>query len=303
MKKLNLIFAILIGLIITSCSSDDTVENNNSEKKLVKITYQDLSNQNQSDIHIIYDSNNNISEINDDDGLLLQKFTYNSVNKIIKTESYYYYNQILEYKDITSITYDANNKISTIIETYISYNTDGSISSQESTNHTFTYSNNSIIRLSDDFSNTKVEYALSNGLFTRIKVYRNNTLKSDMTFTYDSEGNCISGSGPINEGSLDSTTNNIELSVLYGSEEKNPIFNKFFDINILTRTSFYNLRQTLVDQQGNKYAEEIQWYQYSNYPYKETNENTFDNNGYILSKKQSEFPDHPNYGMTIYTWE
>ncbi len=302
MKKLNLLLGILIGMIIISCSSDDATENNNSEKKLTRITYQNLSDQSQYTLNITYDNNNNLTEVTSN-GQLIQKYTYNSLNKVIGYSLYNYENQILSFEENLSIAYNIDNKISNLIEIFISYNPDGNISNESSTNHNITYGNNSIMRLSDDFANTKIEYTLSNNLFTGIKVYRNSILKSDMTFTYDAGGNCISGIGPIDEGSLDSTTNDIELSVLYGTEEKNTVFNAFFDFNILTRTSFYNIRQTLINQQGDKYVEQIQWYQYSDYSYKETNDNLFDSDGYIISRTLSDFPDYPNNSMITYTWE
>ena len=71
----------------------------------------------------------------------------------------------------------------------------------------------------------------------------------------------------------------------------------------MTYTSFHNLRQVLINQQGNNYPEIIHWYQYSDNTYKETNENSFDNDGYITSRILSEFPDYPNYGTINYTWE
>lgn len=207
------------------------------------------------------------------------------------------------HKDITSIIYDNTGKISSIVQTYAHYNTDGSVSNQNSINHTITYETNSMTRTSDDFANTKIEYSLTNDLITGIKIFKYDELKSNMTFAYDSGGNCISGSGPIAEGSLDTTTDDIELSVSYGSEEKNPIFNISFDYEILTHTSFYNIRQTLINKQGNRYPEEIQWYQHSDYVYRETNNNSFDDDGYLISRTLSRFPDYPNYGTITYTWE
>ena len=305
MKKLNLLIGLLIGFMIISCSSDDSSpsEENNSEKKLTQIIYDNLNNQSQFTRNITYDGNNNVTEITDNNNQLIEKYAYNSSNQIIENEFYEYQNQTLTNKDVTSIIYDNTDKISSIVETYVYYNADGSVSNQNSTNHTITYGTNSMTRISDDFANTKIEYSLTNDLISGIKVFRNNELKSDMTFAYDSGGNCISGNGPIDEGSLDSTTDDIELSVSYGSEEKNPIFNISFDYEILTRTSFYNIRQTLINQQGNRYPEEIQWYQYSDYVYRETNYNSFDNDGYLISRTLSEFPDYPNYGMITYTWE
>ena len=306
MNKLNLILGILIGITIISCSSDDnpiTNNNNNSEKKITKSTYLNLNNQSVFIESVVYDNNDNIIETTGNNGLILSSYFYNSSDILIKKEFNEYENQTLYFKEVDNISYNNDNKISNIEHTGIIYNSDGSISNQNTTNYNITYGNNSITSLSDDFANTKIEYILSNNLITGIKVFRNNTLKSDMSFAYDAGGNCLSGSGPIDEGSLDSTTNDIELSVSYGTKEKNLVFNTFFNFEILTRTSFYNIRQVLINQQGNKYVEEIQWYQYGDYSYKETYENSFDSDGYIISKTLSEFPDYPNNSMITYIWE
>ena len=305
MKKLNLLIGLLIGFMILSCSSDDSSpsEENNSEKKLTQIIYENLNNQTQFTRNIAYDASNNVREVTDNNNQLIEKFTYNSSNQIIENEFYEYQNMTLTNKDVTSIMYDNTGKISSIVETHVYYNADGSVSNQNSINHTITYGANAMTRISDDFANTRIEYSLTNNLITGIKKFRNNELKSDMTFAYDSGGNCISGNGPIDEGSLDTTTDDIELSVSYGSEEKNPIFNISFNYEILTRTSFYNIRQALINLQGNRYPEEIQWYQYSDFVYRETYDNSFDNDGYLISRTLSSFPDYPNSAMTTYTWE
>jgi YD repeat-containing protein len=299
MKKLKLFFTLLIGLTILSCSTDDnSTDDIITEKKLTQIIFQSQSTQN-----VIYDSSGKVIEINDNNGLVLSSNTYNSSNKLTKQEFNEYDNGILYFKEIDNLTYNSDNKISNIEHISFFYNSDGSVSSQNSINNIITYSSNSMIRTVDDFWNTRVEFGLTNDLITSIKVYRSNELKSDMLFNYDSDGNCISGTGPIDQGSLDSTTDNIDLNVTYGVEEKNSFFNMFFDYEILTFTSFYNLRQVLINQQGNKYPEIIQWYQYSDYIYKETNDNSFDNDGYITSRILSEFPDYPNYGTINFTWE
>lgn len=306
MKKLNMLLGLLIGLTILSCSPDDNSNDiPKTEKKLVRVTYKDLNNnQNQEVNNYVYDSKGNIVEINDQSGLIIVSYTYNSSNRLIQQEYFEYDNQTntLYFKEIDNLSYNTDNKISNIENINVFYNSDGSISSQNSKNNTITYSSNSITKISDN--QIKVEYGLNdNDLITSIKVYRNNILKSDMSFTYDSNGNCISGTGSIDEGSLDSTTDNIALNVTYGIEEKNPLFNNFFDYKILTFTSFYNLRQVLINQQGNSYPTMIQWYKYSNYSYKEVYDNSFDNNGFLISKSLSEFPDYPNYGMITLTWE
>jgi len=302
MKKLNLLIVLFTGIIIYSCSSDDNpTDNPDSEKALTQIIYQ--NDQYQFTQKIEYDDSGNVIEINDNNGLVYSSNTYNSSNQLTKHEFNEYENGTLYFKEIDNLTYNSDNKISNIEHISFSYNSDGSISNQTSVNNIITYSNNSMIRTVDDFWNTRIEFGLTNDLITSIKVYRSNELKSDMAFSYDSNRNCISGTGSIDEGSLDSTTDNIDLTVTYGVQEKNPFFNMFFNYEILTFTSFYNLRQVLINQQGNNYPEIIQWYQYSDYTYKETNGNSFDSNGYITSRILSEFPDYPNYGTINYTWE
>jgi hypothetical protein len=302
MKKLNLLIVLFIGIIIYSCSTDENpTDNPGTEKELTQIIYQ--NDQYQFIQNIEYDNSGNVIEINDNNGLVHSSNTYNSSNQLTIHEFNEYDNGTLYFKETDVLTYNSDNKISNIEHTSFFYNSDGSISSQNSVNNSITHSNNSIIRISDDAWNTKVEYGLNNDLITSIKVYKSDVLKSDMIFNYDSQGNCVSGTGSIDEGSLDSTTNNIDLSVTYGTEVKNQFFNKFFDYEIMTYTSFHNLRQVLINQQGNNYPEIIHWYQYSDNTYKETNENSFDNDGYITSRILSEFPDYPNYGTINYTWE
>lgn len=304
MKNLNILSGFLIVLIILSCTSDDKPENNNSEKRLTQVNFQGLTYQSEFTRNITYDNNGNIIESTDHNGLIIDSGSYNSSNLLIKKEyNEYNQNQVIIHKEIENISYDSQDKISNIENLFISYNSDGSIINQNSINYSFSYSNNSITRLSDDTQNTKIEYTMTNNLFTGIKVYRNNILKSDMTFTYDASGNCISGSGPIDEGSFGTTTDDIELSVSYGMEEKNSIFNASFDIAILTQTSFENIREMLVNNQGDRYAKEIQWYQYGNNTYKETYDDSFDSDGYIISRTYSDFPDYPDNSMMSYTWE
>lgn len=311
MKNINSLLSVLIAILILSCSPsddtiiDDTVVNNNTKKRLTKTTYLSLTSQYEFNRYIAYDANHNITEISDNEGLILEKYTYNSSNKVVENVLNIYENKTLDYKDITLITYNSNSQISNIVETFIDYNSDGSILSQSDINHNFTYTNNAITRLSDDSNKTKIDYKLSNDLITGIKVFRNNVLKSDMTFAYDNEGNCISGSGPIYGDviDIDPPTDDIKFSVVYGTEIKNSLFNNFFDYEILTKISFENIRQTLVNGQGNKFAKEIQWYKYNDNTYKETYNYLFDSDGYIVSRTSSEFPDYPNNSKVTFTWE
>lgn len=309
MKKSNLLLVILIALTTLSCSSDDnTNDNEKTEKKLVQIKYQYLNNtQNKYVSNIVYDVNGNIVKMSNENGQITDSYSYNSLNRLVLQEYFEYINQTssdLDFKEITTFSYDEDNRILSIQETYINY-VPGSNPNESTVTHNITYSNNLITKTSDDYANTKVEYGLNDkDLITSIKVYRNNLLKSNMAFIYDANGNCISGSGPIDEGSLDSKTDNINLSVSYGSQQKAPILNTFFNYNILTwGTSFANIRELLTKQQGNNYPVEIEWYQYSDYTYKETLNNSFDSSGYIQSIMLSEIPDYPNYGTITYKWE
>lgn len=302
MKKLKLLIVLLIGLTIYSCSSDNgTIENSNNEKVLTQIIYQ--SNPYQFTQNIEYDNNGNVIKIVDSNGLILSSNTYNSSNQLTKHEFHEYQNGALYFKEIDNLLYNGDGKISNIEHISHFYDSDENIESQSTVNNSISYSNNTMTKVSDDAWNTTVEYGLNNELITSIKVYKNDVLKSDMIFNYDADGNCISGSGPIDEGSLDTTTDDINLNVTYGTEEKSQFFNMFFDYEILTYTSFHNLRQVLVNKQGNRYPEIIQWYQFSDYIHTETNENLFDNDGYITSRILSEFPDYPNYGTMNFIWE
>ena len=60
---------------------DDTNDNENLEKQLVQIKYQDLSNnQNQYVSNITYDTNGNIVEMNNENGQITNSYSYNSAN-------------------------------------------------------------------------------------------------------------------------------------------------------------------------------------------------------------------------------
>lgn len=301
MKKLDVLAIFFLVITIFSCSSDNDSTENTNTKKLTKIIHK--SNQYEFIQNVIYNNKGEVVEIKDGSGLVLTSNKYDNSGKLIKHEFNEYNNGVLYFKEIDDLLYNDDNKISNIKHNSFRYNSDGSILSQNSINNNITYSNNSMIKTSDDFRNTRVEYGFTNNFITSIKVYKNNILKNNMAFNYDADGNCISGTGSINEGSSDSTTDNIDLKVTYGTKEKASFFNLFFEHEILSYTSFHNLRQVLINQQGTKYPEIIQWYKYSNYKYKETYENIFDNDGNIVSKNLSEFPDYPNYGTISYTWE
>ena len=111
MKKLNLLLALLLGFTILSCSSDDdTNDNENLEKQLVQIKYQDLSNnQNQYVSNITYDTNGNIVEMNNENGQITNSYSYNSLNHLVHQEYFEYVNStsnVLDFKEITTFSYD-----------------------------------------------------------------------------------------------------------------------------------------------------------------------------------------------------
>jgi hypothetical protein len=303
MKNLNLFLTVLIGLTILSCSSDNnSTDGLNTEKKLTQILHDGEIYEN-----IVYDNSGKILERYTKNYFgynINVSYAYNSSNKLTKYE---YKSARFDHnsKRIYNISYNSDNKISNIEDIIIYYYSDGRVQSQDTINNNFAYSNNLIVRISDGWWNTKVEYGLNNDLITSIKVFKSDVLKSDMLFNYDSDGNCISGTGSINEGSLNNTTDtdNIELNVTYGVKEKNPFFNMSFDFRILTFTSFYGIINALIKRQGNKYAEIIKWYNDGNDTYKETYDNSFDSDGYITSQKISRLPAYPNYLTVSYTWE
>jgi YD repeat-containing protein len=299
-KKTNILLGIIIGLTILCCASDDNSENNNPEKKLTQITYRYLDGQVRLTQNLVYDTNNNLIEINDTDGLITTSYSYNSTNLLIKKEDYEYrdIDKSVRFRITKNISYNSNHKISNIQELVNVYHSDGNLNYQNSSNIKVTYGHNTITSIKDLFGINKVEYTLSNNLITAIKISHNDIVLADMFFVYDDKGNCISGSGPYKPGLYD--TNDIELSATYGNKEKNPFFNTFFDFNILYNNSFYYISETLINQQGTKYPEEMQWYKFEEADYKTTYNNSFDPNGYIISKKVNQFTTNPE--IVTYTW-
>ncbi len=284
-------------------ASDETV---NSEKRLTKIVYEFFENNSKVVRNIEYDSQGRIIFMTDDFGNKIETYQYNATGKLSKNEFFDYDSEtnVLENKEVTEFLYNADNKISDVIETYSYYDTSGNFISENSVSSKVTYSGNKMIRL-DENRDYKTEYQFNNsGLIDLVKVFRGDILKSNMSFIYDADGNCISGSGPIDEGSLDTTTSNINLSVTYSEEEKHPFFNQFFEYQILSSgQGFYNLKNILVNQQGNKFAKEIEWYQYNDHTYKEIYNNSFDKNNYLTSALLSELPNYLDYGSITYVWE
>ena len=302
MKPLNFFLLLLATFTIVSCYDEIlNFERSNSGQKLIQIAYNSLDKQEHFIRDYFYDDYGEISEIKNDDGLLIEKFTYNSMDKVIK-DVFFQYSEFSKNKETTIISYDKNGKISNLFTSYIIYNLNDSIMTENFTNHKIIYTPNSITRVSDDFMNTKVEFSLNNDLITRIKVHRNGKLDNDMTLTYDTNENCISGIGTFKNYYYD-TIDDIEFSVIYGTEEKVPILNSFFDYKILTCSTFESFREVLINGRGNRYPEKIQWYRNKVDEYHETYDYLFDDQGNLETKIINDEPDYMNYGIYTYTWE
>jgi YD repeat-containing protein len=300
MKNLNILLGLVIGLSIICCSSNNS-ENNNSQKKLTKITYITLGGGIRLVQNLIYDTNGNLIEIIDDEGFVTTTYSYNNSNLLVKKVDYQDNDDDTSFEIIKNISYNNENKISNIEELFNVYHLDGSLYYQNLSNKKVSYGNNFITTTSDALGNNTVEFTLTNNLITRAKLIQYGNLVADMAFTYDDEGNCISGSGPYEPGLYD--TNDIDLSVIYRNEEKNHFFNTFFDYNILyNNDSFFVLKEALINQQGTKYPEKIQWYQFNGWTYKESIDYSFDSDGYIISKKTNIFSQNPGE-IINYTWE
>ena len=87
MKLLKRLIGIIIVLTFLCCSSDD---NSNSEKKLIQITNKDPGGYVYFNQNYVYDSNERIIQINDENGLILNSYTYNSSNLPIQNIDYHY---------------------------------------------------------------------------------------------------------------------------------------------------------------------------------------------------------------------
>jgi hypothetical protein len=304
MKKLNLLFALCFGLLL-SCSSEDSNTNTNpTDKRVTQLVYHN-NNGTLYTQNIVYNDEGIITEINDDaTGNVIQKYVYNASNQLLSDEFYWYDDETnaLNEKTICTYTYNAAGKIATVVE-----ETTVTGMSPYSKAFEITYDANTITRtLVENFYSETVVFGLNPaGKITNIKISRNGVLLDDMTFGYDADGNCISGSGPINEGSLDATTENINLSVVYGDNLKIDLNGTVtFYHDLLSRSaSFENYREALIKNQGNKYPTQIEWYQFDDNTYKQTYDYTFDNDNYPLSIVFSELPNYPNYMTLDYIWE
>ena len=302
MKKIKTVLGIILISTVLCCSSD-SAENSDSQKKLTNITYRNLDGQIRLSQNLVYDANDNLIEISDADGVVINSYSYNASNLLIKVVDYQYNDDQTFFEIIKNISYNNENKISAIEELFNVYNAeDGSLNYQNTSNRQVIYGADSITVITDGFGGRTVELTLSNDLITGVKIFRYDALESDLVFTYDDEGNCISGSGPYEPGLYD--TNDIDVSVIYGNEVKHPHFNAFFDFNVLCyNSSFFSLKEVLINQQGTRYPERIQWYQFENWNNKEINGYSFDRDGYIISNYTNVHNTNTYAEIINYTWE
>jgi len=165
MNKLNILFIILIGLTINSCSNEDTtdIEIPQNEKKLIKINMTD--NYGEYENQFIYDSNNNVIEINNE-------FTeFGETNSDLLKEVFSYENSLvtsgLAYRNgELYLTYEFNYSNNQLVER-ISYTTNGT----EDEKYEFNYT--------------------SNGEINSFNYYVEEDLQQVINFTYNNDGNII----------------------------------------------------------------------------------------------------------------
>lgn len=309
-KVISIIFPILLLLI--SCSSDDNHNTNASdskEKRIIQLKYQDLEDSNNRLImNIKYDNSGNLIEIvNNENDNIINSFSYNNLNQLIKLSTFSYYEKSsnIYAEFINTYEYNSENQISNIKQNNKYFSIDGQLSSERNKEYTISYSGSLITsENNNDFDPiNKVEFNIENDLITKIKAYEGKELVSNFSFTYDAEGNCISGTGPTKGFSLDSRTDNIDLKASYGSEIKKPFMDFLFWPEILDKNTFESFREILVKYRGTRYPTTIEWFKYENYTYKEIYDNKFDEDGYLKSILLSRIPDLPNYGEFTYTWE
>lgn len=301
---------ILTGIIFFSCSPDknDSIINDNSVKKLVQFTSDKYSlSYKQLTFDIIYDISDNLSEVNFENGSALFKYTYNSKNQIIKTEGYNYASKLLKEKDEAVVTYNSDNQIIKILVSNISYNPDSSISHQSTITHEISYETDLITVIKDDPNNlNKVEYFLQYNLITNIKMYKNNILDGNLSFEYDSKGNCISGKGPINlNPTYHPKIDDVELFISYGTAMEKSRYDSFkhlLQISLLTSFSFDDFRQIL-PRLGNRLPVEITWYQQDPDFFKKAYEYVYDDEGYMISETDKTYgTNYFNERIETFSW-
>lgn len=302
MKRLNLLMVVIIGITISSCSSDDqSIEA--PDKKLTKIVYE-YSNGLEVAQSLSYDSNNNIVEITNDNNLPTDKYLYNSSNQLIQREQYGYDSQTNEIteKQTYLFSYNSTGSIITIEkETIDNYGVNTNIYNKS---YTITYTDNKIVRVSNPAWDEVTFELNEDDTINNIKIVRNGTLIDDMSFTYDNNKNCISGSGYIHEGSLNSTTENINLTAVYSNKTKHAVFKSLDKHNLLTvGASFENYKNILTKRLGTNHPTEVEWYQYQSHTYKEVLENSFDNENYLTTQILSYLPNNSNFATISFIWE
>ena len=302
MKRLNLLMVVIIGITISSCSSDDqSIEA--PDKKLTKIVY-DYSNGLEVVRSLSYDSNNNIVEITNDNNLPTDKYLYNSSNQLIQREQYGYDSQTNEIteKQTYLFSYNSTGSIITIEkETIDNYGVNTNIYNKS---YTITYTDNKIVRVSNPAWDEVTFELNEDDTINNIKIVRNGILIDDMSFTYDNNKNCVSGSGYINEGSLNSTTGNINLTAVYSNKTKHAVFKSLDKHNLLTvGASFENYKNILTKRLGTNHPTEVEWYQYQSHTYKEVLENSFDNENYLTTQILSYLPNNSNFATISLIWE
>ena len=293
---------VIIGITISSCSSDDqSIEA--PDKKLTKIVYE-YSNGLEVAQSLSYDSNNNIVEITNDNNLPTDKYLYNSSNQLIQREQYGYDSQTNEIteKQTYLFSYNSTGSIITIEkETIDSYGGNTNIYNKS---YTISYVDNKIVRISNPAWDEVTFELNEDDTINNIKIVRNGTLIDDMSFTYDNNKNCVSGSGYINEGSLNSTTGNINLTAVYSNKTKHAVFKSLDKHNLLTvGASFENYKNILTKRLGTNHPTEVEWYQYQSHTYKEVLENSFDNENYLTTQILSYLPNNSNFATISFIWE
>ena len=293
---------VIIGITISSCSSDDqSIEA--PDKKLTKIVYE-YSNGLEVVRSLSYDSNNNIVEITNDNNLPTDKYLYNSSNQLIQREQYGYDSQTNEIteKQTYLFSYNSTGGIITIEkETIDNYGVNTNIYNKS---YTITYTDNKIVRVSNPAWDEVTFELNEDDTINNIKIVRNGILIDDMSFTYDNNKNCVSGSGYINEGSLNSTTGNINLTAVYSNKTKHAVFKSLDKHNLLTvGASFENYKNILTKRLGTNHPTEVEWYQYQSHTYKEVLENSFDNENYLTTQILSYLPNNSNFATISFIWE
>ena len=166
MKKLNILFGILIGLTIFSCSSDDTSSNNDNdmnEKKLIKVTVE--GNYGIYEKQFIYDSDNNVTEIE-------SSFTeFGQTISDVHNTVFSYNNNLI----ISAINYEDGTLFNTI---------------------EFNYSNDNLIEKivydADGIEDEKFEFTYNSSDQVEIlNYYVESDLQQTQNFTYDTNANII----------------------------------------------------------------------------------------------------------------